>query len=643
MKRILSLLLAITLLIASGCGSTSGNNEQPDNTPTNNAQNDNTNDITPPDDSGEENTDDTSNAGDDAPVVDNTGNAGDSDYNPTTTGWKKGDTIADFTVTTFDGKEVTLSDVLREKDAVLINVFATWCGPCKSEFPFMEQVYKQLQDKVEIIAVSGDSTDTNEKIRQVATSLGLTFPMAQDSAGISRGLNLSAYPTTIVVDRFGTIIFSQIGSFPDETSFTRLFDFLISDEYTESVVLSTLPPVMPHLDKLSGEELSAALGDGSIAFENVPGQYNWPMALAEIDGRSALVSTNKGTDESRCAVQTTVTATAGDVFAFDLKLSSETAFDFFTLTVNGEVVKVFSGEKDWNTYAYEFAADGEYLIELAFVKDQYTGSGEDSLWLDNARILSGDEAAAALAANPSYPTADETSFKISNKNTTRVYFEDPYNIIYKIFGCDYEAYLINALEVECVFTLGEGVDPDAAVCFNNNDLRYVLTSIVSGNSYSVTYEVESLGTTGKAYTSVVLDPNINIDGDERPIFFFADEEGLEKFVKSFAARAWYTEEEWKNMQSENEQEDEPLGDVVYTLRCVDENGERIEGVTLQVCNDSTCSVYVTDANGECVLTLPSDNYEIHVLKAPEGYTFDSEAVVNAPIEGGEVTISLKRA
>ncbi len=40
-----------------------------------------------------------------------------------------GDKIQDFTVTTFDGKTVTLSEVLKEKDMVLINIWATWCGP----------------------------------------------------------------------------------------------------------------------------------------------------------------------------------------------------------------------------------------------------------------------------------------------------------------------------------------------------------------------------------------------------------------------------------------------------------------------------------------------------------------------------------
>lgn len=640
MKRILSILLAVTLLIASGC-SGAGNNEQPDSTQTNNTQNTDTSDTTPPNEGTEESTGDASGAEENAPEADDTV-SGDSDYNPEVTGWKLGDTIADFTITTYNGNSVTLSDVLAEKDAVLINIFATWCGPCKNEFPFMEQAYKQFKDQVEVIALSGDSSDTAEKVRQVANSLGLTFPMGLDSAGISHGIKLTAFPTTLVVDRFGTIVFSQIGSFDDESSFVNLFEFLISEEYTESVTLNTIPPEMPHMEQLSTEEISAALSDTGLVFENAPGLYNWPMTLAEVDGRSALASGNQAKDRSSSAVQTTVNVTAGDVFAFDLKISSEAAFDFFLLKVNGEVVKVFSGEKDWTGYAHEFTADGEYTVELAYTKDDATDSGEDTLWLDNARILSGDEAAAALASNPSYPAAEKTYFHITNENVTRVVFDDPYGIVYKIFGCPYEAYLLNnELEVNCEFGLAADVDPEAAVCCDNHNLVHVMTSIVSGDKYTVSFAVDSLETTGKGYTYVVLDPDVRNDGDAYPIIFFANVEGMEKFAKTFAAGAWHDADEWEAAQGE--QNEEPQGDVTYTLRCEDENGERIAGVTLQVCNDSTCSVYVTDDNGECVLTLPADNYEIHILKAPEGYTFDSEAVVTAPIEGGEITLSLKHA
>lgn len=636
MKRILSILLAITLLIASGCGSNSGNNEQPDNAQTNNTQNTDTNDTIPPDDATDENTGDTSEGEDASPEADNAP-IGDSDYNPTETGWKKGDTIADFSFTSIKGSTYTLSEILMEKDAVLINIFATWCGPCKNEFPFMEQVYKKLQDKIEIVALSGDGSDNIEKIQQVANSLGLTFPMGMDSAGISAGVKLSAYPTTLLVDRFGTIVFFQIGSFEKESDILNMFEYLISEEYTESVIIDKIPPTMPHLEKLSDEALSGAMGEAGLVFTNAPGVYNWPMAQAD----GVLVSTNQGMDRSRSAVQTTVTAAAGEVFAFDFKLASEAGYDFMTLTVNGEIVKAFSGEKDWMSFGYEFPADGEYLIELAYVKDEATDSGDDTLWLDNARVLSGDEAAAVLAANPSYPTAAETSFQITNKDATRVVFDDPYKVVYKIFGCPYEAYLLNGQEANFQITISADVDPEAAICYDNKGNTYVLTSLASGDGYSISFTVDSLDNGGKGYTYVILDPDALHDGEEYPIVFFADVAGMEKFAKSFAAGEWHDAEEWE--ASQGEQNEEPQGDVTYTLRCVDENGERISGVTLQVCNDATCSVYVTDANGECVLTLPADNYEIHILKAPEGYTFDSEAVVTAPIEGGEVTLSLTRA
>lgn len=652
MKRILSILLAVTMLIAAGCASSSAPGAQNDPGQTNNGQTEDNTPATPPE--GNDETDVPSDTGDDVTDEGNTGNdpSGDApaedeytppenpDYNPTTTGYKLGDTLADFKVSTHDGEIIRFTEVLAEKDVILINIFATWCGPCKDEFPFMEKAYKQFQDRVEVIALSGDSSDTAIKVRQLASSLGLTFPMGLDSASLSSNFKINAYPTTIVIDRFGTIVYTHVGSFPDAESFICLFEYLLSEEYTESEVLDKLPPMMPHLDQLSNEDLSAAL-ESNVVIENAPGLYNWPMTVAEVDGRTALVATNKGMDRSSSAVRTTVKASAGDVFAFDLKLSSETGFDFFRMSVNGKLVKVFSGDVDWTSYAYQFAADGEYVVELAYTKDDYTGVGEDTLWLDNARLLSGDDAAAALAANPAYPVAEETSFYITNENVMKVVFDDPYNIVSKMFGGAYEAYLINELEAKCVFTLGAGVDPDAAICYDNHDLTYTLSDLVSGDGYAVTFTIDSLDTTGKGYTYVTLDPDILSEGEKYPIVFFADIEGLEKFVKTFSAGAWHDADEWEGNQG-GETEEEPQGDVTYKFVCEDENGERIAGVTLQVCNDSTCSVYVTDANGECVLTLPSDSYEIHVLKAPDGYAYDSATVYEVPASR-ELTITLNRA
>ncbi len=52
-----------------------------------------------------------------------------------------GKTMPDFTVTLSDNTSVSLSELLAENDLVVLNVFATWCGPCEIEFPDMEKVY----------------------------------------------------------------------------------------------------------------------------------------------------------------------------------------------------------------------------------------------------------------------------------------------------------------------------------------------------------------------------------------------------------------------------------------------------------------------------------------------------------------------
>ena len=57
-----------------------------------------------------------------------------------------GDTMDDFTIKLTDGTDVTLSELLKTHKAVLLNIWATWCGPCRMEFPYMEEAYKQVSD-----------------------------------------------------------------------------------------------------------------------------------------------------------------------------------------------------------------------------------------------------------------------------------------------------------------------------------------------------------------------------------------------------------------------------------------------------------------------------------------------------------------
>jgi len=62
-----------------------------------------------------------------------------------------GKPFQDFTVTDIDGNTFTLSEALKDHEAVLINFWATWCGPCRSEFPAINKVYEEYKDKGFII------------------------------------------------------------------------------------------------------------------------------------------------------------------------------------------------------------------------------------------------------------------------------------------------------------------------------------------------------------------------------------------------------------------------------------------------------------------------------------------------------------
>lgn len=131
------------------------------------------------------------------------------------TGLSNGDTPPDFTLTSLDGKNVTLSELRGKK--VVLNFWATWCPPCKAEMPHMQNYYEQYakKDNVEIIAVNLTSEErdvtADAKIDSVMTfrdSFDLTFPILLDqdpknSIGIA--YQILTIPTTYFIDSNGYI------------------------------------------------------------------------------------------------------------------------------------------------------------------------------------------------------------------------------------------------------------------------------------------------------------------------------------------------------------------------------------------------------------------------------------------------------
>lgn len=90
---------------------------------------------------------------------------------------------------------------------VLLNVWATWCEPCRIEMPSMEELYRAYGPRgLHIVAVSIDDAASEDSIRAYAKDLGLTFEILHDPThAIEKAYQTTGYPESFVIDRNGTI------------------------------------------------------------------------------------------------------------------------------------------------------------------------------------------------------------------------------------------------------------------------------------------------------------------------------------------------------------------------------------------------------------------------------------------------------
>lgn len=114
--------------------------------------------------------------------------------------WKDGD------------KTVSFADFTAGK-VVLLNIWATWCGPCKREIPDLIEISRDLAPKgVIVMGVSVDDREKAAAVRSYVEKAGISYPIVIDNLLISEAYGgVSAIPTTFIIDRNGNIIQKIVG------------------------------------------------------------------------------------------------------------------------------------------------------------------------------------------------------------------------------------------------------------------------------------------------------------------------------------------------------------------------------------------------------------------------------------------------
>ena len=135
----------------------------------------------------------------------------------------------DFSVKTIDGNTFTLSESLKTQDLVVINFWATWCPPCCMEFPFLQEAWEKYADRVDVIAMSIERTDTEKVLKSFAKEYGLTFSIGRDEKKLLDKMHGDAIPTTLIVDRDGKVVSVDVGAQMSVKDFTDLFDSLLNE------------------------------------------------------------------------------------------------------------------------------------------------------------------------------------------------------------------------------------------------------------------------------------------------------------------------------------------------------------------------------------------------------------------------------
>ena len=118
----------------------------------------------------------------------------------------------DFALKSSTGENLRLSE--HRGDVVMVNFWATWCGPCRQEMPLLDELYSRYQ-RVGFSLLGVNIDDNESKAMNMVAELGVSFPVLFDSRKeVSKLYEVDAMPATVLIDREGTVRYVHHGYKP---------------------------------------------------------------------------------------------------------------------------------------------------------------------------------------------------------------------------------------------------------------------------------------------------------------------------------------------------------------------------------------------------------------------------------------------
>ena len=122
-----------------------------------------------------------------------------------------GDTMPAYAAEYLDGKPFDLAS--KRGSVVFVNVWATWCGPCRMEIPELQKMHDKFRGRgFEVVGVSVDDTGA-EGVKKFVADQKISYPIVLDAEGkLANVLQTNVLPTSVMVDRNGKIVWRQVGA-----------------------------------------------------------------------------------------------------------------------------------------------------------------------------------------------------------------------------------------------------------------------------------------------------------------------------------------------------------------------------------------------------------------------------------------------